>query len=235
MRGLIKFAWVPVLAVSAMAAPFSVSTGTANWQVRQNVGAAANTNLGFDVTTTALVLTGQIPANAFGNPWVAAPSGSAWVGQSATDGNVNGFGCTQGAQNCGAVAGTYVYTLTFAGGLGGTLNFGFASDNFMSSVTVTQGATTIYNFTNAGGASNQASLTNTGLLNYGAGGTVTITATVVNSGLTQVVTDRNPSGFLVSGTGNSIDNPGNVIPEPSTYAMLGLGLTALAAARMRRK
>ena len=70
-----------------------------------------------------------------------------------------------------------------------------------------------------------------GTVNWSGGSTVRIVASVTN-GLSPV---PSPTGFLLQG--QATVNPGNTggVPEPSTYAMLGLGSVALIAARLRRK
>ena len=205
---------------AAEAAPFTVSTGSAAWTVRQTAG-ASNNGAALNSITTANVLTGSLP-----NPWVAAPAGSAWIGQRANDGQFQ----TGSNSEC-ATDGTYVYSLTWNGGVGGgTVSFSFAGDNTVSSLTVVQGATTLYNFTSSS-ISDFASLISTGVLNFGALTDVVVTATIVNApGGNQT---RNPSGFLVSGAGNTID--ANAVPLPAAAALLPLGLAFFGAASRRKK
>ena len=112
MRGVLVLACLSASVVSASAAPFSVGTGVAAWQVMQTAG-ASNSGAALNTVTSAVVLTGTLPflSNfpALGaNAWVVPPAGSAWVGQLATDGvnsdsvavsdqrnraAVEGFGC----------------------------------------------------------------------------------------------------------------------------------------------
>jgi hypothetical protein len=224
MRGLSKFACLSVLALPLAAAPFSVSTGSAAWQVSQTttVGSATNNGTALGTSSAAVALVGALPGS-----WLAPPAGSAWIGQRTTDG-CNTFTPNE---NCGATPGTYVYSLSFAPGQGGSFSFGFASDNVVTSLTVIQNGTTLYTF-GPGSAPMHTSLINSTLINFGSTGNVVISATVRNdsfdSGPPEV---RNPSGLLVSGSGDMAEG----IPEPSTYAMLTLGGMALVAARLRRK
>lgn len=225
MRGFMKFAWLPLLALPVVAAP--VTTGTANWQVSQTstsfagyTGQAAGT--GFDnglgtSTNAAVILTDPIPT-AFG--WAAETGGSQWVGQLATDGN---FSCAQGA-TCGAAPGTYTYTLTLANILAGTLNFSFASDNAVT-VRVLSNGNQVYN----SGVQVGFALTTPSAIAYSAGSLVI--EAVVQNGFSSGMNVRNPSGLLVIG---STTDAVSGVPEPSTYAMLGLGGVGLLVARMRR-
>lgn len=239
MRGLLKFAWLPVLALPLAAAPFSVSTGAAAWTVTQTVNSGSgisNNGAALNTTTNAVNLTGTL-AQSVGlgsNAWLTPSGGPAWVGQQATDGNfISGGSCNSAAatSTCGANPGVYVYTLSFAPGAGGgSFSFGFASDNVITSLTVIQNGNTIYTF-GPGTAPMQNAYTNTGNLNFGSTGNVVITATVRNDPFAVGDTSRNPSGFIASGSGETIDG----VPEPSTYAMLTLGGMALVAARLRRK
>jgi hypothetical protein len=238
MRGFVKFAWLPVIAMTMSAATLNLNTGTANWQVTQTAGTqngpALNTAGGAQVLTGTLPFAANLPgfeSFAWANPF----GGAVWVGQLATDGQFSNGGSITCGSPCGAQGGTYIYTLSFSAPLGGTMVLnGFTADNGVRELTVMSGATTLYSCV-AGGPGTQCAATqnqvtaSTGTLNYGSG-TVTITARVENLD----GPGRNPSGFILSGTATTVD-ANNVIPEPSTYAMLGLGGAALLFARLRRK
>jgi len=227
MRGFLKFAWLPLLALPVVAAP--VTSGTANWQVSQTstsfagyTGQAAGTGfdngLGIGTSAAAVILSDPIPTG-FG--WAAEANGAEWIGQLTTDGN---FGCPQQQTVCGAAPGTYVYTLTLSNVLAGTLNFSFASDNAVTFRVLSNGGE-VYN----SGVQVGFALTTPSAIAYSAG-TLVLEATVQN-GYSSGLNVRNPTGLLVMGA--TTDNaPG--VPEPSTYAMLGLGGAGLLVARMRR-
>lgn len=235
------------LAWGSTAATISLNTGQANWQVQQtaNTGGTGNTNNGaaLNSASTAVALAGTLPtlANFPGigaNAWVQPTPPAAWVGQVNTDGQVAGFGCSNSATvNCGANPGTYVYTLTFGSGFAGTgsFNFNFTADNFIQSLTVLQGSTTLFSYVPSNQGNIQNAFKTTGLLSniVGGGGDVVISATVINGFVQPGILDRNSSGFLLQGSANVPDAA--PIPEPSTYAMTGLAVLLAAAARLRRK
>lgn len=206
-------------AVCAEAAPITISTGSASWQVTQTAG-ASNNGAALNTTTIAAVLTGSLPAS-----WVAPPAGSAWIGQRANDGLFQ-----SGGNSDGATDGTYVYTLSWNPGAGGNFSFNFAGDNTLSSLTVTQGAATLYSFTSSS-LTNFSSLVSTGLVNFGSVGAVLITATLVNAPFNGGT--RNPSGFLLAGTANVNDTA--PVPLPAAAALMPLGLAAFAGAARRKK
>jgi PEP-CTERM motif len=226
--------------VSLFAGPINLNTGTAAWRVTQTSG-TSNNGGGLDTETNAVILTGGLPfaANLPGNEqfaW-ASPGTAAWIGQSVTDGNFNpGPGCNSAAPTttCGAMAGTYVFTLTITGAWGGSFTLtNFTADNRLSSLTVTQGETTLYacdQIANAtpNCAASQSTTASSGLIVYAAGTNVVIRATAVND----VFGSRNPMGFMLQGSGTANEDP---LPEPSTYAMFGLGAVALLLGRRAAK
>ncbi len=205
-------------AATAEAAVFSLNTGVANWQVSQTAG-ASNNGAALNTTSNASVLTGGLPGT-----WVLPPAGSAWVGQRVNDGQFQ-----SGANDDGASDGTYVYTLSWDAGAGGNFSFSFAGDNTFSSLTVIQGGNTLYDFTS--NANDFSSLISTGVVNFSGLGPVLVTATIVNAVLPGQT--RNPSGFLVSGTANVVDE--NVVPLPAAAALLPFGLAFIAAAARKKK
>jgi hypothetical protein len=233
MRGIIRFAWLPLLATSIFAAPINISTATGAWQVSQTsqLGGATLNSGALGVVTSAVQLTGTLPGD-----W-QQPSGG-WIGQLATDGNeFSGLCDTDGVnQSCGGEAGTYTYTLSFSTALGGQiLGFQYTADNQINSISIvnTTTSTTIYSTGQSAGDLHQQLVSAPGTLNFGAG-TIVITVVVQNDPLGGAfATWRNPTGFLALGSANSTEVEG--VPEPSTYAMLGLGGAALLVARLRRR
>lgn len=146
---------------------------------------------------------------------IAAPfwigSVGQWIGATANDGNINST----------AAAGTYVYTLNLGALVptGGNLTLQYAGDNNVV-WTITGGSlggvtscTTNDCFSSVAGAPRSIS--------GSFSGTSILTATVTN-------TAQGPTGLMVIGDASNV-------PEPSTYAMLGLGAAAMFAARLRRK
>lgn len=233
-----------VLAGAMSGAVINLNTGAVSsaWQVSQTSG--TDNGLGLNTTSSAVVLTGTLPfaanlpgfeAFAWANPF----GGAVWVGQRATDGQFTNGGSITCGNPCGASAGNYVYSFTFDGSLGGTMILnGFTADNGVRSLSVAQGNNgTLYSCSSGGPgtlcAGTQTAVTaSTGTLNLLAvsGGLVTITATVQNLD----GPGRNPSGFILSGSANVNDPKSDPIPEPSTYAMFGVGGLALAILRRRR-
>lgn len=223
MRGFVRFALLGLAAVACFAAP--IATGTASWQVSQTTG-TLNSGNALGAVTSAVTLTGSLPT-----VWVAPPVGAAWIGQTATDGNETSGQCTtaNGGTSCGAQPGTYTYTLSFVNALGGTLTgFQYTADNSVQ-ITITDANGTLY--TNTSGANAHTALISAGNLNWV--GNLLITAVVTNAQLASPFQDlRTPSGFLATGD-VSLNAEG--VPEPSTYAMLGLGGAAMLLARLRRR
>lgn len=223
MLGFLKLAVAGLAAVACFAAP--IATGTGNWQVAQTSG-TLNSGNPLNTQTSAVALTGSLPS-----VWIAAPVGAAWVGQVATDGNQSSGQCVtaNGATGCGAQAGTYVYTLSFVNALGGILSgFRFTSDDSVT-LTITDSTGTLY----SGASGSSAFLA---LISAPASipwqNNLTITATVTNAVYAPNPTLRTPSGFLAVG---DVTLNESSVPEPSTYAMLGIGGIAMLAARLRRR
>jgi hypothetical protein len=141
--------------------------------------------------------------------WIGAVG--QWIGASAND----------GALNSTAAAGTYTYTLNLGALVpaGGNLILQYAGDNNVV-WTITGG-------TLAGATScvtNDCFSSNNGAPRSLSGtfsSTSILTATVTNTAV-------GPTGLMVIGDASNV-------PEPSTYAMLGLGAAAMFAARLRRK
>lgn len=229
-----------MIAVAAplLAGPLNLNTGTANWLVTQTSG-VSNNGLAVNTTTTAAVLTGVLPfaSNMPGfeqYAWAEVRDGAQWIGQAATDGNFDaGVGCNSSAptSSCGAAAGVYVYTLTIRGGFGGSFTLSsFTGDNGITSLTVTQGSSTLYACDQLENgtpncAASQTSTVSSGLIHYWSDTDVTITAIAAN----YVFQDRNPSGFLLAGLGFA-----NEVPEPTSYGMFGLAAVALAVRKYRK-
>ena len=163
--------------------------------------------------------------------WVDPFAGAAWVGQLATDGNFSNGSTIVCGSPCGATGGNYVYTNSFAAEAGGSLVLtGFTADNGVRSLQVTQGATVLYGCTAAGPgtlcAATQSQITaSTGVLNFGAGSNISITATAQNLD----GPGRNPSGFILAGSAQV-----TAVPEASTAALWLTGLAGIALAVRRR-
>ena len=131
-----------------------------------------------------------------------------WVGYNVGDGNPAG----------GGPAGVYTYSVLLPAA-GTSFGLMYAADNAVtwsitggaltSGVTVCPGPICFDSLRSLGGT-------------YSAG--AVLIATVVNNTPTP-----NPTGLLVQQSNT------NAIPEPSTYAMMGLGAAALVFARLRRK
>lgn len=201
-----------VSAVSAFAA--SVNTGSEAW-------VCVSGPQGCSAGGTPVVNLGVSPNNV----WTSATGGSQWVSTTAGSGTLvpdPGPGWMPG--------GTYVYELTLAAPLSnGNYSFQFAADNggIVDLVTAQNGVLQTplpYNVTNGTGYSPGVSASGS------FAGTVTkIRVTVFNDTLPAGgAGGPSPSGFFLSGNINDV-------PEPSTWAMFGLGAAAIAFARLRRK
>ena len=224
--------------MTVAAATINLNTGASGsgWQVKQTSG-TANSTVGLNVEGHAVVLTGTLPfaanlpgfeAFAWSNPF----GGAIWVGQLATDGQFSNGGAITCGSPCGATAGDYVYTHSFAAGAGGSLVLsGFTGDNGVRSLTVMQGATELYGCS-AGGpgllcAGTQTSVTaSTGTLSFAAGSDIVITVLVQNLD----GPGRNPSGFILAGSAEVA-----AVPEPSTMAMMLAGLLGVVGLVGRRR
>jgi hypothetical protein len=195
------------LAVSAFGGPINSSTAT-GWQV-STTGA----------TGTFAAVVNEVGTPIFPTGWVANPVGSEWIGTSATSGQFLPGGT--------GAPGTYVYRLAIGPLLGsqGLLNFRYAADNAVNFWLGTAGGTLISTLSDCGAGDGNAgcftALSAPVISTFAA--TDYLYATVVNGG-----TGPNPTGLLVVGSTE-------VVPEPSTYAMLALGGLAVGIARLRRK
>lgn len=185
----------------------TIDTGTAPWTC-----AAANP------TPCA----GNVPANLGTNPaiWIGAVGGASWIGPNANSSPSNADA------NTWPLPGTYIYTLDLAALGSGFVSFSnlrIATDNG-GSVDICNGmsCTQIYNNPGPIGFGAVSSIPN-GLLN----GATSIRVTIVNDNLASAPQGRSPSGFFLDGDVN--------VPEPSTYAMFGIGALGILAARLRRK
>lgn len=224
-----------VAAVSVSAGTVNLNTGTAGWQVVQTSG--TNNGPGIGNSGSAVILTGDLPfaanlpgfeAFAWANPF----SGAAWIGQLATDGQFTNGGSITCGSPCGATAGLYSYSFSFDASLGGSMILsGFTADNFVQSLSVVQannGTLYTYTCTPGGGcpyAAGDLVATSTLTLAAVSGGVVTISATVQNLD----GPGRNPSGFIASGSATL--NDASPVPEPSTFALLGITGVALLIRR----
>ena len=240
MRGILRFAPV-LLASSLFATTVNLNTGVAAWQ-------GSGPNVTGSVAAQNLGAGGALGVNPTGNTaWLTPPAGSGWISTLATDGQIP----QPSGPTLTGLPGTYTFTFTFAtAGLGGSLSYISAGDNQVT-VVVSLNGTPINTFNHPGNTLNAGSApgcaflpagsticgpppaqgeVGPGTITWAAGGagTITITATVVNT----QPPSPSPVGFLLGGTATFTD-PG--VPEPSTYAMLGLGSVALIAARIRRK
>ena len=230
----VRFAcFAPALLAGSLlvAAPINLNTGVASW-----TGSGPNV-----VGTVAAVNLGATPNSV----WLTAPGGSQWVSTQATDGVLPPAST--------GLPGTYTFIFSFATpGLGGSLSFGTAADNQVS-VAVKLDGVTISTYSHPGNSLINTNLStgcaflpagNTtctpdpaqglvgpGTINWSAGGIglISIEATVTNG----LPPNPSPVGFLLNGTATPTP-PDVLIPEPATFAMVGLGGLGLIAFRQRR-
>lgn len=259
MRGFMKFAWMPLIALSVSATTLNISTGSTSGAAFVGGGWLVNSAAAVTLGPTGLPLINTTPAFA-GFGWTG--NAGEWIASAANDGGyINGGVCSTGLSTatCGALPGSFVYTLTWTSTFGGSFSIaGFTGDNGVkngspinTSLIVTINSATIFNGSsgsqnamatcvptgnpspNECAASADHLINNgSGVITYSAGQTIQIRALVVNNGLNAAdTTTRTPTGFILRGTGNE----NNQIPEPSTYAMLGIGGAAMLIARLRRK
>jgi hypothetical protein len=239
MRGFLKFAWLPLMALPLVAAPINVSTGiNSGWQVYQSsvtvtgLPESGTNGTGFDnglginsAPASAVVLNPLVTTNYVAlNVWAQPADGAQWIAQRADDFDY------RNEASYGAAPGVYTYTLNLGSVVAGSLsNFRFASDDAVT-VRILNNGTQIYN---SGQRMGFGLYTEATTINFAAG-TLVIEATVKN-GLVldngQSRSIRNASGLLVMGT---TQDAASGVPEPSTYAMLGIGGAGLLIARMRR-
>ena len=210
-----------LFATTAFAGTLILDTGTANWSVITPASVNAN--------GTAVAVN---PAN---STWVVPTGTSKWVSYAAGAGTI-GMGCCN--------SGTYTYTLNFATpGIGsGLLNYNFSGDN-TGMIAIYENGSLLGTVQSSGNSSGNAFSTSTigsiAIQSTSLNDTFQIVGTVVNLRIpvdTSQPETSNPTGFLLAGTattGPVLPNP-LAIPEPSSFAFLGLGVSVLAAARMRR-
>ena len=215
------------LAGSLLAGTISIATGPVVWS-------AAGPNVG---GTVAAAIVASPDAN-----WLLATGGSSWISTLATD----GAGTT-------GLSGSYTFSITITtDGLGGSLSYITAADN-QDSVVVKLNNAPINTFNHPGNTLNAGpsvgcaylpaastlcgpppaqGAVGPGTINWAAGGagTITILATVNNTS-----TGPSPVGFLLLGTltaGNATIVPfSSSVPEPTTFALFGLGAVGFAALR----
>ena len=202
---------------SIMMGVATLAMASSAWAGPINTGAQAGFAtwfLGSTGTGTAAVTLSGIPA-----AWEGPTNG--WIGSAAGDSGQTG------------AVGFQAYSIIL--GTSGTFTLSYLADNSINWTGV--GVTFLTNTGNTtsidpGGASAACTATNcfqngvrilTGSFTTGA----ILIGTVNNVG-----PGTSPTGLLV--TASSVSNSG-AVPEPSTYAMMGLGGAALLFARLRRK
>ena len=175
------------------------------------------------------------PFNTCGTPWFQGstgtgtatvcespiPNSSIWVanGGSAAAGQWVGFTGNDGNPANGGAAGVYVYSIILPAG-GTAFSLMYAADNAVT-WSITGGSLT------SGTTACPGPICFDSLRSLG--GTYSTGAILVAT-VTNLTVTPNPTGLLVQQA-----NTNDAIPEPSTYAMMGLGAAALVFARLRRK
>jgi hypothetical protein len=152
--------------------------------------------------------------------WVANNGNSQWVSPQA-----NYSGTPTGAD----AGGSYQYSLSF--GIGAGLNaatawmqYGLSGDDIITGVTLN-------GVTIPGTGASLNALSGPYTVNSGfQAGTNEIIVTVLNLD----GTSGNPNGFRFEVLDSNVDAFGSAVPEPATFAMVGLALAALPLIRRRR-
>jgi len=174
---------------------------------------AAGAPISINTGVAGWTVGGSAVANVTNDPnWAAAPVGSSWV-------TAPGGQLTPPFYHLG---GNYTYTLSLSGllGLPGELSFSISADNnyqvsFTDITCVGAGCTTANVWGNLTGP-HTASL-------VASGPNPSMSVLVVNE-----PQQLNPTGLLLFGTLETV-------PEPSTWAILGIGMAAIATIRKKRK
>ena len=128
MRGLIKLAWLPIMATTLSGMALTINTAGASGATFVGGGWQVN-------SAPAVVLTGTLPLiSAFpaftGFGWTGVAG--EWIGQTVTDGNFLNPTCGSVAPTatCGTLPGTFIYSLSWTSVAGGSFTInGFTGDN----------------------------------------------------------------------------------------------------------
>lgn len=202
---------VLALAVASIAAAapiiglFSTGLGT--------IG-GAESNWQVNGGTAYITQDGQFPIP----PWTANTADSRWISPNA---NYNGVSDTPSTM--------FSYTLQFdlTGFDHTTASFSYAvaADDYINSVVLN--STSLGGFGSSFTGLNGPFTANSGFV----AGLNTITVTVPNSSSTS----GNPNGMRFEVLDSNVEEAVNPIPEPSTFALVGLALAAIPAIRRRRR